>query len=451
MDYREAIAWIIDRAGYDRGFVANPFAGDEVAALGLRRTAGLLRRLGSPERAERIVHVAGTKGKGSTSATIAAVARAAGLSTGLYATPHLHTFRERFLIDDRPVSEAEFAALAELLVPVDRALQDEEPEIGEPTAFEVATAMALLAFQRAGVDLAVVEVGMGGRLDATNVLDPDVCAIAAISYDHTAILGDTLAQIAVEKGGIIKAGRPVAVGPQPAEALRELERIAAERAAPLYRAGRDWQAEASGAGARLRGPWGDWQGVRLALAGRHQVENAGLALMALWLLDPALLADERQARAALATVRWPGRFERVASAPDVYVDGAHNVDSIERLVETAREVVGGDGRVWVVLGIGRDKDVEGMLAALAPLRPTVIATASHNPRAADPERIAAAARAAGLAACTVPSVAAALDQARAAAAPRDTILVTGSLYAVAEAREALGLAETPAFERELLY
>ena len=450
MDYREAIAWIIGRAGYDKGFVANPFAGDEVAALGLRRTAGLLRRLEHPETAYRIVHVAGTKGKGSTCATVAAVARGSGLSTGLYVTPHLHSFRERFMIDDEPLTEAEFVAVANLLAPADLLIQAEEPEIGEPTAFEVATAMALLAFQRAAVDLAVVEVGMGGRLDATNVVTPNVAAISTISFDHTAILGTTLEQIAFEKGGIIKPGKPVAVGPQPAEAMAELRRIATERSAPLFLAGRDWQTEVNGAGATLSGPWGDWRNVQLALAGPHQVENAGLALMTLWLLDSGLLADEGRVRESLAGVRWPGRFERIATEPDVYVDGAHNVNSIERLAATVRERSGA-GTLHIVLGVGRDKDIGGMLRALAPLDPQITATASHNPRAALPEQVAAAAMDADLVVATSPSVAEALVEIRAIAASTDTILVTGSLYVVAEAREALGLAGTPVFERELLY
>lgn len=448
MNYDEAIAWIIERSGYDRGFVANPFLGDEVAALGLKRTASLLRRVGSPDAAMRVVHVAGTKGKGSTSATLAAVARAAGLRTGLYATPHLHTFRERFLIDDAPITEDEFAAVTELLLPADRAVQAEEPELGEPTAFEVATALALLAFGRAGVDLAVMEVGMGGRLDATNVVLPAVSVITTVSYDHTAILGDTLTKIAFEKGGIIKPGVPVAVGPQPSEALAELERIASERGAPLYRAGRDWHTEATPEGATLSGPWGEWRGVSLALVGRHQVENAGLALMALQLLDPRLLADEACVRDALGNVRWPGRFERIGTAPDIYVDGAHNVDSMVRLVETLRDIT--DAPPLVILGISRDKDVAGMLHVLAPLQPEIIATASHNPRAADPALIAETARAARLTATTAPSVAAALDVAREQASGR-VVIVTGSLYAVAEAREAVGLAETPVFERTLLY
>jgi dihydrofolate synthase/folylpolyglutamate synthase len=449
VNYRDAIGWIIERSGYDKGFVANPFAGDDVAALGLKRTAALVERLGAPDTRYQIALVAGTKGKGSTSATIAAVARAAGRSTGLYATPHLHTFRERVLIDDEPITEAEFAACADLVADADRAVQAEQPELGEPTAFEVATALALLAFARAKVDLAVMEVGMGGRLDATNVVMPAVSAITSISYDHTAILGDTLTKIAFEKGGIIKPGRPVVVGPQQCEALRELERLAAERDAPLYRAGRDWQAESHPAGVTLIGPWGAWRNVRLALAGTHQVENAGTALMTLWLLDPELLADEETVQDALAHVRWPGRFERVARTPDIYVDGAHNVDSMQRLVETVQPLL--QRPPVVVLGVSRDKDIDGMLGALAPLRPRLIATASHNPRASNPAHLVSAAATVDLTADAAPDITSALDLARSIAQPDDVILVTGSLYVVAEAREALGLAATPAFERSLLY
>jgi len=449
MNYREAIRWIIDRAGYEKGFVANPFIGDDVAALGLRRTAALLDGLGNPEGSYPIVHIAGTKGKGSVSATVEALIRSAGKRTGLYVTPHLHTFRERIQIDAQPVDEAEFAALADALEPVDQAVRKTRPEIGEPTAFEVATAMALLAFARAEVDAAVVEVGMGGRLDATNVVTPAVSAITSISLDHTAILGSTLPEIAVEKGGIIKPARPVVVGPQKPEALATLERIAAERDALLLRWDVDWRAGSDECGARLDGPWGDWRNVELALAGPHQIENAGTALMAAWQLDPSILADEERARAALASVRWPGRFERIGTEPDIYVDGAHNADSIARLVETLAPRI--QRPPIVILGISRDKDLEGMLAELASLQPRLIATASHNPRAADPARIIEAAASHGMAAEDGGDVDSALARARGEAAPDDLIVVTGSLYAVAEAREALGLAETPTYERALLY
>lgn len=450
MNYREAIEYIIERDGYERGFVANPFSGDDVAALGLKRAAGLLDRLGRPDREYRIVHVAGTKGKGSTSAMIAALARAAGHSAGMYVTPHLHTFRERIMLNGTPISETAFAAVAAEVAQASERLVAEEPELGTPTAFEIVTAMALLAFAREGVHLAVVEVGLGGRLDATNVVTPDVVAISTISLDHTAILGGTLAEIAAEKGGIIKPGRPVAVGPQPNEALRTLENIAADRNAPIQVAGRDWVAEGRSDSARLSGPWGDWGDITLALAGRHQIENAGLALTASWLLDPEITGNEQRVRATLSSVRWPGRFELVSRAPDIYVDGAHNVDSVKRLVETLAATAG-KRRLALVIGVARDKDLAGMLRELAGLNAVLLATASHNPRALDPETIVEQASAAGIDARSAGDVRGALAMAKTLVGGEGVVCATGSLYVVAEAREALGLAETPAFERTLLY
>lgn len=450
MDYQQAIEYIIDRDGYEKGFVANPFLGDDEIALGLKRTEGLLERVGRPDRAYRVAHVAGTKGKGSTSAMIAAIAREAGLLVGMYATPHLHTFRERILLNGVPAAEPLFAAVTERVASACEALIAEEPEIGPPTAFEIVTAMALLAFADEGVDLAVVEVGLGGRLDSTNVVDPAVSVISSVSLDHMSILGNTLAEIAREKGGIIKPGRPVVVGPQADEALAVLEEIAAERNAPLKVAGRDWTTAGTSSCAHLSGPWGDWQDVELALAGPHQVENAGLALMASWLLHPELVANEALTRQALRTVRWPGRFELVAREPDVYVDGAHNVDSIARLVETISSVAEGR-KVVVIFGAARDKDLAGMLRELSPLDAPLIATASHNPRAAAPDSIVETARDAGIDARVVEDIGAAITTAQALAGADGLVCVTGSLYVVAEAREALGLAETPAFERALLY
>lgn len=450
MNYQEAIAYIIERDGYERGFVANPFSGDEAAALGLKRTAGLLQRLGRPDLRYRIAHVAGTKGKGSTCAMIAALARAGGRKAGLYATPHLHSFRERIMLAGDPISETGFARVVDEVKAVNDLLLAEDLELGTPTAFEIVTAMALVAFARERVDLAVVEVGLGGRLDATNVVTPDVAAISSVSLDHTAILGETLEEIAGEKGGIIKPGRPVAVGPQAAGVLRTLAAIAAEREAPLYVAGRDWFAEGASDSARLAGPWGDWRDVRLALVGRHQVENAGLALMASWLLYPEIAENEAQMRDALGSVSWPGRFELIARRPDTYVDGAHNVDSMARLVETLQGVAG-DRALAIVFGAARDKDLAGMLREIGVLNATLVATSSHNPRATNPAALSELARSAGVEAHAAGELTEALDLARALVGLAGVVCVTGSLYVVAEAREAVGLAETPAFERALLY
>lgn len=449
MNYEEAITYIIDRDGYEKGFVANPFLEDEEIALGLKRTEGLLERLGRPDRKYRIAHVAGTKGKGSTSAMIAAIGQANGWKTGVYATPHLHTFRERILLDGVPVSEEQFAALTEQMAEACERLVREEPEIGPPTAFEIVTAMALLGFAEAGVDLAVVEVGMGGRLDATNVVTPDVAVIASISFDHGAILGNSLAEIAGEKAGIIKPGKPVVSAAQHPDAAAVVARTANEHGAPLFIAGRDWTSEA-GERVRLAGPWGDLVEVEIALAGRHQVENAGLALMACWQLDQELAGNEAAVREGLRSVVWPGRFERIAVDPEIIVDGAHNVDSIERLVETLDERRQGRNLV-VVLGVARDKDLAGMISVLARLDANVVATASHNPRAVEPAEIVRLATEAGLQASATEATSDAIAIAREEAGADGMVCITGSLYVVAEAREALGLAQTPAFERSLLY
>ena len=450
MDYLEALRYLSERSGYDRGFVANPF---EREGVGLERTAWLLRALGNPERRYPSVHIAGTKGKGSTAACLASILATAGYRVGLYTSPHLHTFRERIQIAGRPIDPDLFAQLMAELAATNAALAAERPDWGEATAFELATALALLAFAHAEVDVAVVEVGLGGRLDATNVLLSEVAAITSISYDHTQILGNTLAEIAREKAGIIKPGRPVVSAPQPPEATEVIVRTAAERDAPLLLGGRDWAVEGTPARFSYRGPGGELRDLRLALRGAHQVENAGVALAVVQLLGERRFSISEQAMwSGLAQVRWPGRLEVLRQRPLVVADGAHNVDSAERLAQALRAEFTWR-RLILILGIARDKDIPGIVRALAPLADEVMAVASHSPRAATPERILAAvgeiapdvpARAAG-------SVAAALDDVLGHAGPEDLILVTGSLYAVAEAREALGLAQADPQERALLF
>lgn len=339
MNYQEAISYIIDRSGYDRGFVANPF---DAETVGLRRTAWLLEAFGHPERAIPVIHVAGTKGKGSTAAFLTSILRASGRRVGLYTSPHLHTFRERIQLEGEPISEEQFASLTAEIAPFNARLASEMPDWGEATAFEVATVLALLAFARAGVDVAVVEVGLGGRLDATNVVEPEVSVITSISYDHTRILGETLAEIAAEKGGIIKPGRPVVSATQQPEAAETLRRIAVERGCELLMGDVDWQATGTSTSFDLRGPWGDYRELSSALVGRHQVENAATSAAACWVLDRGGFAiPETAIRTGLATVSWPGRFELLRTDPTIIVDGAHNVDSAQRLAETLAEEYGG--------------------------------------------------------------------------------------------------------------
>ncbi|HUX87132.1 MAG TPA: folylpolyglutamate synthase/dihydrofolate synthase family protein, partial [Chloroflexota bacterium] len=339
MDYRQAIAYIIERSGYDRGFVANPF---DAETIGLRRTTWLLEALGNPQAKVPAVHIAGTKGKGSTAAFIASILQATGRRVGLYTSPHLHTFRERIQLDRQPISEVRFAELTAEIAPLNAQLAAAQPEWGEATAFEISTALAFLAFAREKVDVAVIEVGLGGRLDATNVLVPRVSVITSISYDHMRILGDTLGQIAAEKGGIIKPGRPVVVARQRPEARETLQRIADERGCEVFIDERDWRVSGDASAFVADGPWGRYVDLRAALVGHHQVENAGTAIATCWVLDrDGMAIPEAAIRAGLQAVSWAGRFEVVRTVPLVVVDGAHNVDSTERLAETLADEYAG--------------------------------------------------------------------------------------------------------------
>jgi dihydrofolate synthase / folylpolyglutamate synthase len=451
VDYRDAISYVIERSGYDKGFVANPF---DAESVGLRRTEALLQMLDFPDTRYPTIHIAGSKGKGSTAAMLDSVLRAAGYRVGLYTTPHLHTFRERIQINGPPIREAMFGELTAEIIPLNQRLADEHPEWGEATAFEVSTALAFLAFARAPVDVGVIEVGLGGRLDATNVIKPLLSVISSISLDHTSILGDTLAEIASEKGGIIKAGRPVISARQQLEAAETLQRIADERGSELVLGGREWMSTGTTRDFTVSGPDGQIDGLLCGLAGQHQVQNAGLAVTALQALGQrGFRLPEEAIRSGIASVWWPGRFEIANQSPLIIVDGAHNVDSCERLVDALAEEYPGH-RVSLVVGIARDKDVEGMLRVLAQASSRIIVTASRSPRATDPASLVELVKA------LAPSVdASAADSVRDAlaglmAAPvqdKHVIRVTGSLYAVGEAREALGLAETADFEQELLY
>jgi dihydrofolate synthase/folylpolyglutamate synthase len=440
--YRDALRAIWERSGYDRGFISNPFWGDEAARLGLRRTEALLDRLGRPQERYGIVHVAGSKGKGSVCAVLDAILSAARYRTGRYTSPHLHAFRERIAVGGGPIEEQVFADLTRRAVEASEALEREEPALGEVTAFELTTAMALDAFAAAGCELAVVEVGLGGTLDATNVVTPLVSVITALDYEHTAVLGKTLPEIAAQKAGIIKPGRPVAVSPQPPEALVVVEAAARERGSRLLVGGRDWTWSGTWSGFEAFGQWGVLRDLRLGLAGAHQVENACTALAATWLLaETGTPVPETAVREGLAGASWPGRFERATlpAGTAVVLDGAHTPASAAALAETlaAEEPA---RRAVLVLGTMADKDPAAVVRALAPAAARVVATAARTPRAASPERIAAGVEAGGLPVEVVPGVAAALERAAERAGTAGLVVVTGSLAVVAEAREALGLA-----------
>lgn len=409
------------------------------------RPRRMLDLLGAPQDRFPAIHIAGTKGKGSVAALCAACLREAGYRVGLYTSPHLREFRERIRIltpDDRDgrISEAAFVACMDHVRPV----IEQTPGV---TWFEIVTAIAFTHFAREGIDAGVIEVGLGGRLDATNVLTPEVAVITSLSLDHTQLLGDTLAQIAYEKGGIIKPGVPVVTAPQKPEALDTLTQIAAERDAPLTVVGRDWRYEllpGNGAPARHRllaldSPDPDFippgTEFRVGLAGEHQVDNAAVALAALARARrrfPRLSLPALQT--GLATVQWEGRLQVLQSGPGrptVLVDCAHNDDSAARLVEALAHGFDYD-RLILVFGAPEDKNVAGMLARLLPLADLFVATTSNHPRSASPESLAQMAAECGCVPTLTHSVPEALDAALALAGPDDLIAVAGSIIVVGD-------------------
>ncbi|MEW6094551.1 MAG: folylpolyglutamate synthase/dihydrofolate synthase family protein, partial [Chloroflexota bacterium] len=308
------------------------------AEFKLERMFALMGRLGNPQDAYPTLHVAGTKGKGSTSALMAWGLSANGYKTGLYISPHLQDFAERIQIDGKPIAHDELARLVEEMKP-------SVAQIPKLTTFEITTALAFLYFARQKVDAAVIEVGLGGRLDATNVVAPRVSVITSLSYDHMAVLGNTLTLIAGEKAGIIKPGVPVVSAPQADEALAVLERISAERGSPLTLVGRDMEIKArehslDGQSLTILNPQSSIHNpksviLRIPLLGAHQVVNAATAYAAL--RASGLNVSDKAIRKGFAAVNWPCRFEVARREPPVIFDSAHNVDSFQKLAQTLED------------------------------------------------------------------------------------------------------------------
>jgi dihydrofolate synthase/folylpolyglutamate synthase len=405
----------------------------------LERPRAVLAAFGNPQARYPTVHVTGTKGKGSVSAMCAAAFEASGLRTGFYSSPHLQDFRERFRIDNQLIAPEDFTALMNQLRPVIETI----PNI---TWFEVTTALAFLYFAQKKVDVAVIEVGLGGRLDATNVIRPVVSVITSLSYDHTYLLGDTLASIAREKGGIIKPGIPVVSAPQPPEALEILAEIAAGRGAPLTLVGDDWLYTLEGTtwnGEQfLAGPVGEPPELyRTALAGEHQALNATVALAA---LDHARRAgvpvSPEGIRAGFEHVDWPGRLEIVNYSPLLVLDAAHNGESARRLATALDEMFPQRPRA-LIFGASADKDVAGMFEALLPHIDFLIAAQAVHPRALDPDTIESTARQAGFRGPVyeIPDVQSALQRAAELVGPSGLICTTGSVFIVGEMRTVCGL------------
>jgi dihydrofolate synthase/folylpolyglutamate synthase len=397
------------------------------------RPGRLLALLDDPHARFPSIHIAGTKGKGSVAAICASALQAAGLRTGLYTSPHLQRFNERIQLDGRVIPDDELAALVDEVRPA-------VDQIDGITTFEVITALAFLYFARQGVEFAVVEVGLGGRLDATNVVQPVVSVITSLSLDHTHLLGETLAEIAGEKGGIIKPGIPVVTAWQPPEALAVLNAIAQERGTPVTVVGRDWWYELDEVTldgqtfrAGKRGEAGD--AYSLPLVGEHQVLNATVALAALDIVRerrPGLGLDSQNVRQGLAQVRWSGRFQVISRRPVIVLDGAHNVDSARKLRRTLEQVFP-DRRRILLLGVTAEKDVGGIIDALAPAADEIIVTAADHPRAATAVDLGRQVRHAGFSCAVSSTVEDGLRMALVTAAPSDVICATGSLFVVGDA------------------
>ncbi|MGC9346888.1 MAG: bifunctional folylpolyglutamate synthase/dihydrofolate synthase [Anaerolineae bacterium] len=404
----------------------------------LERMVDFLEKLDNPHSSYPTIHVAGTKGKGSVSTMMAEIAKAGGLRTGLYVSPHLHTYRERIQINRELISRSAMANLVEEIQPIVETV----PGL---TTFEVTTALAFLYFQRKEVDLAVMEVGLGGRLDATNVILPEISIITSLSLDHTYLLGDTLAEIAWEKAGIIKPGVPVVTAPQKVEALDVLRDVTHERDAELTIVGEEWTWEPISRSldgqvirvSKRNGP-SPFEGTyEVRLLGDFQQENATVAVAAAAVLGKTghTWASPEATRIALREAQWPGRMEVLSSNPPLLIDCAHNPYSAQVLIDSLKTWF--PGTSWLLIyGASNDKDIKGMLKALLPHTEHVIVTRSYHPRAAAPYILADICADLGKGAEIAVSAERALEQACRRLQPGWGIIATGSIFLAADIREA---------------
>lgn len=454
-DYSTALDFLLTRINYERT-VAVPY---RTGAFKLDRMRRLLALVGDPHLGLKAVHIAGTKGKGSTAAMIAGVLQRAGMRTGLYTSPHLAAIEERMAIDGQPCGQDEFASLAaELELAVEKLpLFGTAMESGGPTFFEVTTAMAFLHFARRKVDCAVLEVGLGGRLDSTNVCQPNVTIITSISFDHTRQLGNTLAAIASEKAGITKPGVPMVSGVVADEPRDVIRRVAREQGAPLFERGKEFDFATKGLtdieGQTLdyyepddeRGPGYVLRAVRLGMLGAHQAANAAVAICAVRrLVEQGWVIGEEALRSGLAAARVPARIELVSERPAVIVDVAHNVASIEALLGVLADRFRPRRRM-LIFASSKDKDTAGMLRLLLPRFDEVVLTRYiENPRAVELDQLhQLAERPLGAASSNGdarPAIHAALTPSEAwrvaesLAGPDDLICITGSFFLAAELR-----------------
>ena len=394
--------------------------------FGLSKTTNLLKTFGNPHKGKRYIHIAGTNGKGSAAAFIASILKETGLKVGLYSSPHLVRFTERFKINGEEISQNK---TMELIEELRTAFSPEEP----PTFFEATTAMALIYFARENTDLSIMEVGMGGRLDATNVITPLVSGITNISMEHQDFLGNRLLDIAKEKAGIIKKGVDVVTAATQSSVIRVFETIARDRDAPLWRVGKEIRYRTTATGFHYRGPGLRLRGLRLGLKGMMQTRNAALALGIIErLVEKGIAVSEEDIRKGLRNTAWPGRMHIVGTRPTILLDGGHNPAALRTLAHSIR-----NGfkyrRLILVIGVMADKEISRMLRAIIPLADYTIFTRPLYSRAAEPEILMKKALPFGKPGEIAPFLTDALTKAKEMADPRDLIVVCGSLFTVGEA------------------
>ena len=403
----------------------------------LRHVEELLDRMGNPQSAARTIHIAGTKGKGSVAAMTAQVLSSSGYKTGLYTSPHFHTLRERITIDGKLISEAEFAAAMAEVKPFIESMRH-DATFRQLTYFEALTALAFAYFRAKRVDFQVLEVGLGGRLDATNVVaNPAVCVITSISFDHTQILGNTIEEIGREKAGIIKPGSWVVISPQPEQVASIIIDICREKNAKPVQVGDDVTWHKTGGDLHHQSLVVEGRAqtyhVDIPLLGDFQLENCATSVAALEILSSqGFNISAANIAQGLARVRWPGRFQIVQRHPTVLIDGAHNVASMKRLASNIKAYFPHKGIV-LVFGTSCDKDIPGIIGELVGLSPQVIVTKAYHSRAAPPSTLVAEFTKRGLEPEIRETVGEAISRALSVAGETDIVCVTGSLFVVAQA------------------
>ncbi len=417
-DLPTALAWVYELQKFGIKF-------------GLSSTARLMARLGNPQNRCRFIHIAGTNGKGSVAAMLSRFFTVAGYPVGFYSSPHLVHFHERFRLRDSDIaSEAVLALINQVKAVVD--------PLELPTFFEFVTAMALLYYAQQQAEPVILETGMGGRLDATNIVQPLLCLITNIALDHKEYLGNSVRAIAAEKAGIIKPGVPVITGVSQPTALTPIRAAAEALNSPLYLYKRDFAVQRQGQGRfRYQGLRHSWSGLRTNLLGRHQYSNAALALAAVELLqEQGFALPEAAIRQGLQEVRWPGRLEQIASQPRIILDGAHNPAAATTLAHALRQDLT-YRRLILILGVMADKDIPGILKRLLPLADVVIFSRPQYERAARPDYLQSLAADLAPHGEVIDDLPTAIEKAKSLAQADDLIVITGSLFTIGEARDYL--------------